>query len=844
MTLRTSISSAEQARMLDGTGKWMFRVRVKRRSDVAWTDATDVAGGDWVTSISSEIDTPDTPVTQFTVKFIRAADGESMAPGISGSTLNQTAGAVFSPLIYPGRLIEVDAYCAAAGEDRDDAIWHPWIGGMVFPDASWPDDVTANCISYDGMLQRLQIEATEKRGAPEPGVPLAEEIQGLLDRWDAGVTLLVLGDPDTGVGEYQTEPGSLGDFLLAQARRRGWDLRYRWSDADNAFRYTLYLPPRDKTTPDLDLSNVNVFDVPDLKVDMENLRNAFTLTYPDADSGEAKDRTAEVGDSIAEFGREWMGITEGEDSPITDAAKADALLAYAGNDLSQPLVGKRIRMPFLPFLALHHMIRIQPDNQRFDYSQDYSVVGGTHSVDAESGAETAPNLRGGSPVGMYYAWRRRGGTVPTADHQLYGITFDNTLETDTHFAIVFEKSPGVKPFGAYLVITGQPDDSTWNEVAGDVAEISSPFMVPKPSSALDETTLVQMEARYIDKASGDLKAGQVWRKPIPAPPANPPAPQVSALETETAVTLFLQLQDFGLPIVSVEFRAKIGDEEWGEWEAPTRSEGSASVVNGGTLAALQYEYDAALATRGFTKLQYRYSLLGSVEPITSDPISFDRDRIPTLIEVRVEGTVVTVICDFNDTLSIALESGDWRREVDGYTASWDTALDDAEGDPGVGAEVRAFRVFAYPVPRSAVTVDTLYDWRDVLVSGAGAPAAPEWTADTEAVAPPYLSDDVTLKLQATSAPAGSSVHMLETHTVGSGGWSAETEITSSLVPVPTTPPTTLTSHMFDTPYVSREFGPGFTTPVTYVLTAQIRDSGGGVLASVDLTASWYTGFGV
>lgn len=843
MTLRTSISGAEQARMLDGTGKWMYRVRVKRRTDLSWTDATNVAGGDWVVSISADIDTPDTPVTQFAVKFIRAADGHSLAPGISASDLNQTAGAVFSPIIYPGHLIEIDAYCAASGEMRAAAVWHPWVGGTIreadFPD----DDVSARCISYDGMLQRVQIEAREKRGAPEPGTPFAEEFQGLLDRWNAGVTLLLIGDPDEGVGEYVTEPGSLGDFLLSQARRIGWDARYRWSDADGAFRYMLYLPPRTKTTPDLDLSNVQVFDVPDLSVDMENLRNAFTLIYPDAASGEAKERTTEDAPSIAEFGREWMGITEAQESPIDSAAKADALLAFAKNDLHQPLTNKRIRMPFIPFLALHHMIRIQPDNQRFDYSQDYSVVGGVHQADAESGAESLPNLRGGSPVGMYYAWQKRGGTLATPDHQLYGITFDNDLETDTHFAIVFQKSPGVKPYGAAPLITGQPDDAKWAESAAAVAEIASPFMVPKPSPALDQTTLVQMEARYIDKPSGNLLTGQIWRKPIPAPPANPPAPQVGAVESETQVTLFLQLQDFGLPILSVEFRAKIGGAEWGGWEAPTRVEGEASVVNGGTLAALQVEYDSPLATRGFTKIQYRYSLLGSAEPITSDPISFDRDRIPTIIEVRVVGTRVTIICDFNDTLSVALESGDWRREADGYTAEWDVVLDDPDGDPGIGAEIRSYRAWAYQEPKGTTHAGTP-DYRDIIVSGAGAPAAPEWTADTDAVAPDINGDDVSIHLQATSAPVGSTVRVMETHTIGSGGWSAETDVTSALVPSPTTPPTSLTAYAFDTPYVSREYGPGFTTPVTYVFTTQIRDSGGGVLASTELTATWFTGFGV
>ncbi|MDB4952090.1 MAG: fibronectin type protein [Gemmatimonadetes bacterium] len=395
--------------MLDGSGTWMFRALVRRRGDAGWTDLSAVAGGDWVLAISTEGDSPDRPVSAFSVRLLRAADGASLAPGIASSPLNLTASAVFSPLIYPGRLIRVDVYCAAPGETRADADWHVWLQGEI-DRAEWPDDVTAACTSLDGVIHRRWVEEVETRGAPDPGTPIEDELQGMLDRWmgEGVVTLLVDGVPDFGVGEYKTALGSLGAALLTLAQRIGWDLRYRWDETAEAYRYTLYLPPRDKVDPDLTLGPGDVFDVPGLAVDREAVRNAVSVTYTDASSGHRATVTAEDADSIADFDRLWLGIEEPSDSPVTTETKADVLAAFAIADLAQPLTEKRIRVPFLPFLTLHHLVRITPDGARFDYSADYSVVGVSHDVSATDGASTTAALRGGSPVGMYYAWRRRG----------------------------------------------------------------------------------------------------------------------------------------------------------------------------------------------------------------------------------------------------------------------------------------------------------------------------------------------------------------------------------------------------------------------------------------------------
>jgi hypothetical protein len=315
VTLRATVTAEEEARMIDGSGRWVFRVEARRRTDPAWTDVTNVAGGDWVLGIRADGETPDRPSTGFTVRFLRAADGASLAPGISASPLNRNAEDVFSPLVFPGRLIRVAVGCLAPGQVRAQAAWHPWLEGDV-DRAEWPDDVTAQCSTLDGRIMRRQIEELEESGAPEPGRPLQEEIQRLLDRWmgPGVVALRVIGDPEQGIGRYIPPRGSLGGHLLSLAQRFAWDLRYLWDDATASFRYTLYLPPRGKTEPDLELGPDVVQGVPGLSVDRENVRNAFTTEFPDRETG----RRAKVFDadpaSIAEYDRVWMGLFEPPDS--------------------------------------------------------------------------------------------------------------------------------------------------------------------------------------------------------------------------------------------------------------------------------------------------------------------------------------------------------------------------------------------------------------------------------------------------------------------------------------------------------------------------------------------------
>jgi hypothetical protein len=327
-----------------------------------------------------------------------------------------------------------------------------------------------------------------------------------------------------------------------------------------------------------------------------------------------------------------------------------------------------------------------------------------------------------------------------ADAGTFAVKVELISEDATTETYAITPGAGVEQvWGAQVDFVAPLPATPWDTVMAASAFLAfgaTTLIVTKP--AYGHVALVQVEPRYLDEDTLAWKEGPVVRFRVFPQPAEAPQVQVDALETGTDVTLWLRLQEFGLATSNVQFRSNLEDAGWDAWVSATRTSGGASTVKGGTLGALEYEYDQSLAARGFTKLQYRYTI-STGEVITSDPISFNRDSVPTLISVTIDGTRATIIADFNDTLSVALEArgalAPWRRIVDGCAATWDVAVADADANPGLGAATEIYRAFAYAKPKSQVGVGTLYDWLDVAVTGSGGATEPAWTSNTLARRP-------------------------------------------------------------------------------------------------------------
>lgn len=401
--MREGITAGDIALLL-GSGLRFFRVRVKRPEEVSWTNLSDLAGGDWVLRVRADGETPDQPASRFGFSLVHT-EGDSIAPGISASPHNFDAALEFRPLIHPGRDVEISVAVIASGTPVS-GDWKPWLRGKI-EDVEWPgDEVVASCLTLDTVLVQTQIEEEEEY--PEAAVETT--IQALLDRWrGAGaVPLRVIGTPGWNVAKnIYPAGGSLGNQILQLAQANGWDVRYKWSQTHGEFRLTLYEPPRDKTVADVTLTNSQVYAVAGLEESRRFVRNAFAVSFKDSTSGLRQVETGEEADSIAEYDRQFMLITEDDDSPIDSSARALALIDYAIHDLAYPPAEARYVIPFLPWLELGDLVEIEADDQHFDFDNSFAVVGLAHEVGGDGGAGTTFDGRGGGPIGMLLGWFRR-----------------------------------------------------------------------------------------------------------------------------------------------------------------------------------------------------------------------------------------------------------------------------------------------------------------------------------------------------------------------------------------------------------------------------------------------------
>jgi hypothetical protein len=253
-----------------------------------------------------------------------------------------------------------------------------------------------------------------------------------------------------------------------------------------------------------------------------------------------------------------------------------------------------------------------------------------------------------------------------------------------------------------------------------------------------------------------------------------------------------------------------------------------------------FTYDVPPAGKvRYVQLEPRDSNLksGPVRRIVIQPALVD----PRLLSVTVSGQTISIVAN-QDTQSIkvAHTGGTWEYHVDGLSATILATATGTNAVAGIGAtDVWPIEICAYAEPVVAVDGDTAYDCVDRTVSGSGASAEPTWTTCL-AAGPAIVTDsDITLTLQASSAPALYTARVSERHRVTGGTWTAFADITANLSPSLTAPPTSSTAYTYTSAY-ERTTTSGASL-VTYELRAEILNGSSAVVATQTAQASWYQG---
>ena len=382
-------TSEDEARFLSLSRRMYHRVEIQNASG-AWDDFTTDGGSvvDWVTSWKLRA-TVEEPVVGLDLSLFKQVDGISLVPYLSPGT----------EAIKAGRRIRVSVAARTIGDPEPSAgdYWLLFDGNVDGWSAGERDEeITLECRDRMGLLADTWTIAKNTYGS-SVGTPVENVTAAIIAERISTLSTNYIGDPDFGIFEYEQKRQSMLDAVLANIDLFGWLVRYRWSDAYQAFRVEVFEPDRAIATPQWTVTPDDYFELPLFAEDSDELRNEGVCDW----SGGTV--TATDDNSIAEYGRtKTIVLDASQDSQITTEARATAFITAIVADLSQPLAQAEASLPLIPWVQINDYYRFTPNPRLFSEAQDMAVVAYEHSYGPD-GAGTRLTLRG-QPTGGVTRW--------------------------------------------------------------------------------------------------------------------------------------------------------------------------------------------------------------------------------------------------------------------------------------------------------------------------------------------------------------------------------------------------------------------------------------------------------
>ena len=404
-----TIGGPELATLLSASRATHLRIEVQD-SEAAWVDYSDYTGIDWQISASLAEDI-DTPIVTGEIRLAREVDGDSLAPLMELSPLNEDSGGAYAPKLNAGRRVRMYEEITAPGTAPVGTNEHLVFDGYI-DEVAWPDeDMVLKVSDLGSRLLKAFIETEEARGVAA-GTAVETEMQALLDDWvTSPPTIVTPVSPGWNITEWTQAQTNVFEAVRALALQIGWEFRYRWGTGDT-YEPTFYEPDRAKTTPDLTISPDDYFDVSDIKIGDSDIRNVVRVRFTDSATGLINFAQSEDAASIAaNNARLFMEIEEDASSNIDTLAEAQAMADAAVADLATPFADHAIETPHLWHIQLGDLIRHEANAAHYDTDQDYAVVAIRREWRDGEGLMTLQTR--GKPAGAYRRWLALGGG-PTA----------------------------------------------------------------------------------------------------------------------------------------------------------------------------------------------------------------------------------------------------------------------------------------------------------------------------------------------------------------------------------------------------------------------------------------------
>ena len=383
----------------------------------------------------------------------------------------------------------------------------------------WPErfgDVTVQCRDQAGVPADTWIEDAREYGSTA-GVSLETVMQAVADDnltssftlnfpvATSAVVQHIAGDPPYGPTEQ-----SVLDALRALAESIGWTIRWRNFDATPSdWKWTVFLPSRTKTVPDHTFGTSAYWDVTTIKQEIADIRNVVEVEY--IGPGETLTSvTVSDSASITKYGRRYMKITEGSDSPVNNVTLATALANAALSDLKEPDALLEIECRyFWPGEVGVDLYRFSANEVHFTDDQDLAVMALRHRI-ATGERPTTWILTRGKPSGGVLMWRRRmalGAALPEVP-TLRVSNFREIARSDTTVTFGWDVAGTITELWLYLATYPSPVASDpWAAMTGvpsiRLTGATTSYNVPIPvDGSITYGRLVPIDA--------DIARGQAW----------------------------------------------------------------------------------------------------------------------------------------------------------------------------------------------------------------------------------------------------------------------------------------------------------------------------------------------
>ena len=400
-----TITGGELTTLLSAHPTHWLKVEVANASGTM-KNLTNLGSVDWVDGCSISCEQLDTPVATATITLRRTGVlPKGLSPLLVASTLNVNDASAYAPLLDVGRTVRISCAVKALGATPSGGDWKELFLGRI-DTVSWGDDpITISCSDLGAWLMDVQIETEDTYGSGA-GVAVETVMQQLLTAWPGGVlavpTLYTPASPGWLIHEYKQDRVKLFEAVRALALQIGWDVYYRYDASDN-FRLTFFQPDRAKTTADATIGPTHYFEVTNLQLAIENIRNVCKVIYRKTDDT-VDSVTSTDATSIAHFGRRYMEVQEAGTSNIDGSTEATLLASAAVSDLKSPIAEQEIKMLLYWPVQKGDLYTFTANGTHYDQDQKLAVISVKH--DFASGTGTTTIQVRGTVAGAYADWLR------------------------------------------------------------------------------------------------------------------------------------------------------------------------------------------------------------------------------------------------------------------------------------------------------------------------------------------------------------------------------------------------------------------------------------------------------